>query len=401
MRNRYTSATQSEMPPQKCILIVSAILDAWGGSEELWSACVPILQKHDFRVVVAKSVVHSEHPKIVFHQENGVRFLETDPKRTVVSRIWGRLQKEWKRKRGVDKNLPGFVQTNLVRNFKVHLASQQPSLVILSQGINFDGVGYAYACMEMGFPYVIISHKAAESFWPWPTDRTCMREIFLNARACFFVSQHNKRLTQEQFGLSLPHSKVIFNPVRETPIVPFPSDTSTFRICCIGRLVIVDKGQDILLRILSKPIWRARNIHLTIFGSGPDETGLKSLASYLRVDNVTFAGFADDLETLWKDQHALVVPSRCEGLPLTIVEAMKIGRPVITTNAGGSAEFIEDNTTGFVSHCSPESFEEAMERAWARRYEWKEIGAEAQKAIDHVLPAHPEQDFIDMLTEFL
>src|SRR5690606_23674293 len=128
-------------------------------------------------------------------------------------------------------------------------------------------------------------------------------------------------------GLSLPHSKVIFNPVRETPIVPFPSDTSTFHICCVGRLVIVDKGQDILLRILNKPIWRARNIHLTIFGSGPDETGLKSLASYLGVDNVTFAGFADDLEALWKDQHALVVPSRCEGLPLTIVEAMKIGRP--------------------------------------------------------------------------
>src|SRR5690606_35837435 len=128
---------------------------------------------------------------------------------------------------------------------------------------------------------------------------------------------------------------------------------------------------------------------------------LKSLASYLGVDKVTFASFADDLETLWKDQHALMVPSRCEGLPLTIVEAMKIGRPVITTNAGGSAEFIEDNTTGFVSHCSQESFEEAMERAWVRRYEWKEIGEEARKAIDHILPAYPEQDFIDMLTEFL
>jgi len=395
MRNLYAKTKPSDISSKKCVLIVSAILDAWGGSEELWSACVPILQKRNFHVVVAKSVVHPEHPKIALHQKNGVQFLETNPKRHVVARIWGRLQKKWKR------NLPGFVQTDPIRNFKMHLVKQKPSLVILSQGINFDGVGYMYACMEMGIPYVIISHKAAESFWPWPADRTCIQQIFLNAKACFFVSRHNQQLTQEQFGLSLPHSRIIFNPVRVTRTVPFPTVMSTFHICCIGRLFIVDKGQDILLRILSRPVWKTRNIHLTIFGSGPDEVGLKALVNYLEIDQVTFAGFTNDFEEIWKNQHALVAPSRCEGLPLTIVEAMKTGRPVITTNAGGSAEFIEDNVTGFVSHCSQESFEDAMERAWARRYEWKEIGEEARKAIDHILPAHPEQDFIDMLTDFL
>ncbi len=89
---------------------------------------------------------------------------------------------------------------------------------------------------------------------------------------------------------------------------------------------------------MSKEKWKQRDVEVTFFGEGVNKQALVEMARLLDVKNVKFAGHVSDIAGIWKDYHALALPSRSEGLPLALVEAMLCGRPAIVTNAGGSAE---------------------------------------------------------------
>lgn len=114
-------------------------------------------------------------------------------------------------------------------------------------------------------------------------------------------------------------------------------------------------------------------------------------------DRVMFAGFAS-VENIWAENHVLVMPSRFEGLPLAMVEAMRSGRPVIATDVAGHREIVQDGVTGFLAEApSATSFLAALERFWERRHEAEAIGRTAAQHISRLLPADPVRDFSDKL----
>ena len=118
---------------------------------------------------------------------------------------------------------------------------------------NFDGLGFGYICLTEHVPYMIISQKAVEVHWPYHLYRVGMRNVYLNAKKSFFVSHHNLKVTQEQFGTKLQNASVIYNPVKVKRYVrDYPKDTEEIRLICMGRMFLLDKGQDILIKILHK-----------------------------------------------------------------------------------------------------------------------------------------------------
>jgi glycosyltransferase involved in cell wall biosynthesis len=125
------------------------------------------------------------------------------------------------------------------------------------------------------------------------------------------------------------------------------------------------------------------------------------MAKLLEVSNVEFKGQVNGIESLWQEFHALVLPSRSEGLPLVILEAMAAGRPVIITNVGGSTEVVEEGVTGFIGHANEESFGDAMERAWSHRGNWEMMGKKASCYIARKLPTAPEEDFSKYINEII
>jgi glycosyltransferase involved in cell wall biosynthesis len=115
---------------------------------------------------------------------------------------------------------------------------------------------------------------------------------------------------------------------------------------------------------------------------------------------VTFCGQTTDIKALWKNHHALLVPSRHEGLPLTVVEAMWLGRVIIAQPAGGIAEVIEDSQSGYLADGIGEPFfDEVLERAWSQRTRWDDIGKAASVHIRSIIPEHPEKDFATEIAE--
>jgi glycosyltransferase involved in cell wall biosynthesis len=287
---------------------------------------------------------------------------------------------------------------------RTHLANLNPDLVVVSQGANFDGLAYSDLCRISGHPYVIISQKASDNLWPPDRDRTAMRSAFQTALRCYFVSRHNLHLTECQIGETLMNAEIVRNPflVSGSPL-PWPdNEDRSARLACVARLETGEKGQDILLQVLARPVWRNRDLSVSFFGAGCNGEALRDLAERLALKRVDFPGFVSDVESVWKTHHALVLPSRTEGLPLALIEAMMCGRFGIVTNEGGTSEVVEEGRTGFIANAAKaDELDHAMERAWAVREAWESIGKAAGRAVRTMVPPDPVAFFTDRLLGLL
>jgi glycosyltransferase involved in cell wall biosynthesis len=115
---------------------------------------------------------------------------------------------------------------------------------------------------------------------------------------------------------------------------------------------------------------------------------------------VRFRGQVSNIEEIWKENHLLVLPSRYEGLPLALVEAMWCGRPAVVTDVGGNAELCTDGETGFVaSAATVSSVGEALERAWQQRSSWQDLGKAARAKVEALVPKNSIEVFCEQLKD--
>ena len=90
-------------------------------------------------------------------------------------------------------------------------------------------------------------------------------------------------------------------------------------------------------------------IQVNIAGSGPSENSLRSIARELNVaDRVCFLGWREDIRELLSGWDLLAMPSLDEGFPLSAIEAMAAGRPVLASRVGGLPEIVVDGVTGYL-----------------------------------------------------
>ncbi len=388
------------MKNKKKVAIITCCTNDWGGSEELWAKSIPYIIDSGHQVTVYKINFNRQHAEIKQLIKQGVTLKELQPSLIFYKRIGRQLAYIYNRL----LNSSYHVQSHyhLTKKFNNEITKNRPDLVIISQGINFDGLHYAYECLKLNIPYLLVSHKAVDFYWPQVQDKAYMKEAFTKARLCCFVSYHNLRLTEEQFGFRFNNGKVIFNPIKlKRQALKYPPTNHGFRLACIGRFFLIDKGQDILIRVLAQKKWRSRPITISLIGNGIDLINIEEMINLYQLKNIQIESYNDDLENLWLNFHALILPSRSEGLPLTIIEAMAAGRPVIITNAGGNAEMVEEGITGFIGEANKHSFDEAMELAWENRSQWEKMGLKASEFIQKNVPEVPEKNFANILNNYL
>lgn len=349
----------------------------WGGSEVLWSQTAGRLAEAGSAVGVC--VRHwPETPKHVRQLADSECRMFTRPPRTLLRRAAAKL--------GIGQNRDWA----WLRRFR-------PDLAVISLGIHLEGGEAAAACRDAGVPYAIVIQAADENRWPGDDYLDPLREAYVNAQACFFVSRRNLELLEMMLAVRLPHAKVVRNPfnVRYDGAPPWPDDAREFRLACVAALAPVAKGQDLLFAALARQEWRTRPVRLSLYGNGQNARSLPALAKMFELDRVEFRGFTGDVERVWAEHHALVLPSRHEGMPLAVVEAMLCGRVCIVTDVAGNTEFIDDGATGFVAPAPTAPLVwDALERAWARREEWRQIGAAAARAVRLQVPPDPVGAFV-------
>jgi glycosyltransferase involved in cell wall biosynthesis len=216
----------------------------------------------------------------------------------------------------------------------------------------------------------------------------------------FCVSRGNLDLLQMQLGESLENGEIVWNPYNVSPdVIPaWPAEDGWLRLACVARLDPAAKGHELLLQVLARPEWRARPVELNIFGEGPHELVLRRLVRLLQLNRVHFRGQVSDVEGIWKQNHMLVLPSRYEGLPLVLIEAMWCGRPAVVTDVAGNAEVCVDNETGFVSPAPTVALmADTLQRAWERREDWQRMGQAARARAESLIPRDPIAMFVENL----
>jgi glycosyltransferase involved in cell wall biosynthesis len=360
----------------------------WGGSEELWSQSA--LRLHQEGHDVSASVVWWPQlsSKVLSVAEQGIDIVtQKSPDTNLPVRVWRKIKNR-------------FVTTPPPEI--TWLRHKRPNLVVISQGYNRGGLEWMKFCREIEVPYVAIVHCNSEIWWPEDKMSDDMALAYRAAKKVLCVSRHNLVLLENQIGESLPNAGVVWNPCNVPAGQPpaWPEENGVWKLACVARLDPAAKGQDLLLQILSQSKWSSRPVEVNIYGAGPCEQSLKKLANRLQVKNVRFRGHATDVRKIWEDNHLLLLPSRYEGLPLALVEAMWCARPAIVTDVGGNAEMCVDGETGFVASAPTLGLlEQTLETAWNRRNDWQNMGKSARIRAETLIPKDPVGDFCKQLTD--
>ncbi len=363
----------------------------WGGSELLWTKTIAELTKWDYVISICV------HKKLQLPE--WINTLE-DQKRISVYKI--PIAALSKIKQIANKFLPYKFRIKPKDNRQEYITKFEPDLLVINQGFNFNGVDLMTFAIQSKINYITISHAVNEGLWPDLNLRNKMIQGFSNSQKNYFVSQDNLDVTESQLGFKSQNSEVIRNPFN----VPFDVDLDyphqeNYQLACVGRYDFYAKGQDVLLRVLAQEKWKQRNLIVNFYGEGNDVENLKDLIRFYEIKNAIVHSHTDTT-AIWKNNQALILTSRFEGLPLVLVEAMLCKRFAIITNVSGNKELIQDNKTGFIAAAPrPEYVDETMGRAWRVRENWKQIGENAQLEIIKHIPENPALEFANKLSAIL
>jgi glycosyltransferase involved in cell wall biosynthesis len=116
----------------------------------------------------------------------------------------------------------------------------------------------------------------------------------------------------------------------------------------VGRLSR-EKGQADFLRAGAALARRRPSVRLVLAGDGPDRDALGRLAQELGIaDRVRFLGHVPDMRPVYDGIDVLALTSYTEGLPNVLLEAACMGKPVLATDVGGSAEIVQHEVNGLL-----------------------------------------------------
>ncbi|NLF26079.1 MAG: glycosyltransferase family 4 protein [Deltaproteobacteria bacterium] len=139
-------------------------------------------------------------------------------------------------------------------------------------------------------------------------------------------------------GVQIPDDALVEAPRR------LKSDQTTFRLVFVGSLAQLYKAPDVLIHAVGNCVRDGLDLQLMMIGSGKFQLQLQALVEKEGIeDRVTFAGQISNNATLrhYLDEADLfVLPSRTEGLPRAVIEAMARGLPCIGSSAGGIPELL-------------------------------------------------------------
>jgi glycosyltransferase involved in cell wall biosynthesis len=361
----------------------------WGGSEELWSRTAVDLARKGVPVAAKVNYFQPPEERILNFIQHGIH----TELRPGCSSLW---TKAWRK-----VTRPSFsLSRQDLENF---INSRNPALVVLSSGTALPPLEDVELCVDRNWRFVTIGQCNYVGWWPRDDDAERYVKSLTLAQRCYFVADANLRLVELQLGCKLENAEIVRNPFNvpadASPSWPDMQDTGALKFAFVGRLHPPSKGLDILLEALADTCWTERKWTLTLYGEGAMRKALERLVGRLRLAHrVVFAGFADDIQKVWAANHILVMPSRFEGLPLAVVEAMVCGRPVIATDVAGHSEVIEDGATGFLAKApTVDAFRLALEQAWQRRFDLQQMGELAARRIRELVPADPIELFSEKL----
>jgi glycosyltransferase involved in cell wall biosynthesis len=256
---------------------------------------------------------------------------------------------------------------------------------------------YPLACASSGYPYALTVHgiSSVESRLVGPASTrlairlTLQRAVEWVSFRCAAIVIANSNYIMRQVPRNVRVARTLIpNPVDPLFLLPHEQEPQPDRIVWIGRLNRL-KAVEVLLSALAI-VRRDRPLaHLRLVGPEEDPTYVMELHRHARAarvaDAVQWVGLqrGEQLRDEYAAATVVALPSRQENVPMSIAEAMAVGRPVVASDVGGVSELVLDSVTGFL--CPPTNVErlaQMLMRVLADETLRKQMGSAARRTAE-------------------
>jgi len=208
-------------------------------------------------------------------------------------------------------------------------------------------------------------------------DEQQWKELITQSKAVFGVNKIALQKANQTFKNQLESSRYFAIPNAVIPKVTLEKatdyyknrtfDANTFVFAFSGR-ICVQKGVLNLLQAFQKVYEKNNNVHLVVYGAAGTRGSHEIKTEYLLECHdfaesndipITFTGFLnnDDLLKSMSEVDVVILPTDNklseEGMPLCLIEAISLGKPIIATNSGGNSEVVEDDKNGILIKSNP------------------------------------------------
>ena len=201
----------------------------------------------------------------------------------------------------------------------------------------------------------IFSRNLLEGTWKTRVIKYLAHRWFRSAQVVTAVSKGVARDFSNNFPELNSKMTVIYNPVVSEGILkmslekvslPWTNEISIPMILGVGRLVEDKDFQNLIEAVAS--VRKSKRVRLVILGDGEEKGKLSDLANRLNFGNdISFMGITQNPFAWMKSCSVFVLPSKREGLPMTLIEALACGSAVISTDCpSGPREILKDGLYG-------------------------------------------------------
>lgn len=242
-----------------------------------------------------------------------------------------------------------------------------------------------------GIPIRVGSHHGVILDFPDWMDKLHTNMVNSNTVTHFVTVSEKVKQQSMEAGINPAKIAVIHNGISIRAPRPEQVEATRAALQLTGRGPLLlsagrlteQKSHITLLQAL--PVLRQRFPDLTLLlaGDGPLRATLEAEVRQLDItSSVRFLGFRGDIPELMALADIFVLPSVSEGLPFVILEAMGLGKPVVSTRVAGIGEVIEDGTNGLlIASADPQAIAEAVTRVLADPDRAAAMGTAARKTV--------------------
>jgi glycosyltransferase involved in cell wall biosynthesis len=214
------------------------------------------------------------------------------------------------------------------------------------------------------WPWIAFFHGSTDESWKVRLYNRIDGTLLPRADRLVVMSERHKR----DFSAAGEKVRVIHNAILAIPSESSPVELGAIRrpgvplIGAIGRLS-PEKGVDVLIEAVS--LLPARSVSIVLAGNGPERAALEQQAVALGLrSDIHFLGTVEDVASLYRQLDLVVLPSRSEGLPNVLLEALSADVPVVATAVGAVPEVLTDEAAGrIVAPGDPYALAEAIRQS--------------------------------------
>src|SRR5215218_704529 len=235
-----------------------------------------------------------------------------------------------------------------------------------------------------------------------PRSRGQLRMKRLTSRAIdrhVGVGNRTSREIEEVLGLATGSVATIHNGVPDVPFEPAARPTPGPLVGAIGRLE-PQKGYDVLIRAVAQ----IEDATLALVGDGGERSALERLAGRVGIaDRLHWLGWSDDARSYLGTFDVFAFPSRFEGFPLAVLEALLARRAVVASDVGSTAEAVRDGETGLlVPPENPTALAAAIRKLLAEAELRQRLGDQGRRLVlDRFTAAQMARAFESLYDELL